>query len=148
MKTCKMLAIIFCCFLAGAVCLPAARADLWDQMTKMNFSQPVEIPGGVLPAGTYWFTLLGSNSDRDTVQIFSADWSHLYATLETIPVERRQPTDKTEIKFAERPYDQPEAILDWYYPGLVLGHEFLYPSKQQKQLAKDRQQDVIVQAGL
>jgi hypothetical protein len=42
---------------AGAVFLPAARAGEANQKTKLVFSQPVGIPGAVLPAGTYWFIL-------------------------------------------------------------------------------------------
>jgi hypothetical protein len=145
MNSYKLLAIIFCCVLSCAVFLPAAKANTWDQMTKMSFTQPIEIPGSVLPAGTYWFVLQPSDSDRDIVQVFSQDWSHLYATLETIPVDRPQAKDKTEVKFAERPYDQPEALREWYYPGLLSGHEFLYSRKQEKQLARDVQKDVLVE---
>lgn len=140
----RLFAIIFCCVLSCAVLLPAARADEWNQKTEMSFSQPVEIPGRVLAPGTYWFVLLRTDSDRNIVQVFSEDWSYLYATLQTIPTDRMQATDKTEIKFAERPYDKPEALLKWYYPGRLSGHEFLYSRKQEKELAHDRQQDVLV----
>jgi hypothetical protein len=140
----KVLAVMFCCVLSCAVLLPAARADEWNQKTKMTFAQPVELPGRVLAPGTYWFVLLNSDSDRDIVQVFSEDWSYLYATLSTIPTDRQQATDETEIKFAERPYDKPEALLKWYYPGLLTGHEFLYSHKQQRELARDGQRDVLV----
>jgi hypothetical protein len=144
MNNCKVFAVIFCWVLSCAVLLPAARADAWNQKTKMIFAQPVELPGGVLPAGTYWFLLLDNHYDRNIVQVFSEDWSYLYATLSTIPTDRQQATDETEIKFAERPYDKPEALLKWYYPGLLTGHEFLYSRKQQKELAHDGRQDVLV----
>jgi len=144
MNNSKVFAVILCCVLSCAVLLPAARADEWNQKTKMTFAQPVELPGRVLPPATYWFVLLNSDYDRDIVQVFSEDWSYLYATLSTIPTDRRQPTDETEIEFAERPYDKPEALLKWYYPGLLTGHEFLYSHKRQKELAHDSQQDVLV----
>jgi hypothetical protein len=140
----RSLAIVFCIILACVVFLPAARADDWNQMTKMEFSQPVEIPGVVLPAGTYWFVLVNNQSDRDIVQIFSSDWSKLYATVFTVPTERMQPTDRTEIKFAERPHSQREALLKWYYPGLLTGHEFLYRQKEEKELTRDTKQELVV----
>jgi len=140
-RTC--LAIGFCFILACMVFLPAARADEWNQMTKMEFSEPVEIPGAVLPAGTYWFVLLDDSSNRDIVRIFSSDWSKLYATLFRVPTERMQSTDRTEIKFAERPHSQPEALFKWYYPGLLTGHEFSYPQKEEKELTRDAKQDVV-----
>jgi len=144
MNNYKAFAIVFCCVLSLAVLLPNARAGEWNQMTKMSFVQPVEIPGRVLPAGTYWFMLLDDDADRNIVQIFSEDRSVLYATLSTIPTYRPQASNRTEIKFAERPYDKPEALLNWYYPGLLTGHEFLYSRTQEKELAHDSQQDVVV----
>jgi hypothetical protein len=140
----KVLEVVFCFMLACTVFLPVARADEWDQMTKLTFSGPVEIPGSVLPAGSYWFVLLNNSSDRNVVQIFSEDWSRLYATLLAIPTDRQQPTDETEVKFAERPHDKPEALLKWYYPGLLTGHEFLYSAKHEREFARDAKQDVLV----
>jgi len=144
MTCCRSLAIVFCFILTCMAFLPAARADEWNQKTKMKFSEPIEIPGAVLPAGTYWFVLLDNPSDRQIVQIFSSDWSTLYATLLTVPTQRMEPTDHTEIKLAERLHSQPEAVLDWYYPGLLIGHEFLYPRKEEKELIRDAKQDIVV----
>jgi hypothetical protein len=142
----KAFAIIFCCVLACAIFLPGAKADEWNQMTKLSFSEAVEIPGQVLPAGTYWFVLQNDASDRDIVQIFSADWSKIEATLQTVPTDREQSTDETDIQFAERPYQKPEAILKWYYPGLLTGHEFVYSSKHEKEFAREAKRDVLTEA--
>ena len=122
--------------------LPAAAADDWNQMTKLSFSQPIEIPGSVLPAGTYWFVLEDSPTERNIVQVFSADWSKECATLLTVPSYRSESTDVTEVEFAERPHDKPEALLTWYYPGRLTGHEFLYSSRHEKEFASDIKQDV------
>jgi hypothetical protein len=143
MNVCKVFAAIFCLVLAVAVLVPAARADEWDQMTRLSFTEPIEIPGGVLPAGTYRFVLLDDPAERDIVQIFSDDWSQLYATLITIPTYREEATDHTEIKFAERPHQAPQALLKWYYPGLLAGHEFLYSNKEERELARDTKLDVL-----
>lgn len=139
----KALGVIFCLMLAGTVFLPVAKADEWNQMTKFTFSEPVEIPGQVLPAGTYWFVLMDNPSDRDIVQIFSPDWSKLYATLFAVPTDRQEPTDKTEVKFAERPHDKPEALLKWYYPGVLTGHEFIYSVKHEREFAREAKLDVL-----
>ena len=124
----KALAIICCLVLACGVLVPAARADQWNQQTKMSFNQPIEIPGSVLPAGTYWF-VLSSNTDRNVVQIYSENWSRLYASLITIPIYRSQSTAKTEVEFAERPHQNAQALWEWYYPSRLAGHEFVYRSK-------------------
>ena len=48
----------------------AAYADESDQATTITFSQPIQIPGQVLPAGTYLFKL-ASGDDLNVVQIFN-----------------------------------------------------------------------------
>jgi hypothetical protein len=124
----------------GAV-LPAARASGTDQATKLTFSQPVQIPGRVLPAGTYCFVVEPTPGSK-IVRIFNSDESILYASLLTVSAEQQQPVDKTEITFAARAGMQPEAILTWFYPGRTIGHQFIYP-KQEKELARDKQHVVV-----
>ena len=120
-----------------------AHADELDQTTILTFSQPVQIPGQVLPAGTYVLKLASSASNRDLVQIFNSDGTHLYGMYETIPTERRNSTDHTSITLAEQRDGNPEALLKWFYPGRLTGHEFLYSSRQEKELAQDRHQTVV-----
>jgi len=148
MKTRKVLTIIFGCVLAYAALVSAAQAETWNQMTKLTFSQPVRIPGQVLPAGSYWFVLQHDDADREIVQIFSADRSRLCTTLFTAPTERPAATNDTEVELAERPDNQPAALLKWYYPGLRTGHEFLYSSRREKEFARDTRQDVVAKPGL
>jgi hypothetical protein len=125
--------------LAGLVVAPAAHADQSNQETKVTFSQPVQIPGRVLPAGTYVFVLPGEANDHFQVRIFNADRTMLYATLFTVSAERSTPTDNTVFGFAERGSAQPEAIVTWFYPGETTGHEFLYPKQVEKELASAKQ---------
>jgi len=69
----------------GLASAASARADEFNKQTVLTFSQPVEIPGQVLPAGTYLFKLADTMSDRHIVQIFSADGSRIIATVMAIP---------------------------------------------------------------
>jgi LPXTG-motif cell wall-anchored protein len=96
----------------------------------------VEVPGKILPAGTYTFQLLDSPSDRHIVQIFNADGSHIIATILAINDYRLQPTGDTVMKFSERPGDSPEALRAWFYPGDNFGQEFVYPKTRAIQLAQ------------
>src|SRR5579864_3110804 len=89
--------------LAFAIILPVARADEFDQATKLTFNQSVQIPGRVLPAGTYWFVLANTSiSNRNIVQIFNSDRSTLCATVSTITIQRPRGFDHTALTFAER----------------------------------------------
>lgn len=122
--------------LLGLVSVSRVRGDEWNKKTVLTFSQPVEIPGQVLPAGTYVFKLADSLSDRHIVQIFNADESQILATVLVVPDYRLTPTDQTLIRFGEVPAGMPEVIRAWFYPGNTVGHEFVYPRARATQLAK------------
>ena len=121
-----------------------AHADEYDETTTMTFSQPVQIPGQVLAAGTYLFRLADDDSDRNIVQVFNANRTVLYATLQTIATVRPEPTGDTVVTLAEQGSAQPEALLKWFYPGRETGIEFLYPKQKEKELAQDKQETIMV----
>jgi hypothetical protein len=121
----------------------AAHADEFDHATTITFSQPIQIPGQVLPAGSYLFKLGNNGSALNMVQIFNADRTVLYATVQTIPTERQEPTGHTVVALAEQGAGQPDALLKWFYPGGETGNEFLYPDQKEKELAQDKQQTIV-----
>jgi hypothetical protein len=130
----------------GIMFSSTASAQPWNKRTTVSFSAPVEIPGAgaqVLPAGTYVFRLLDSLSDRNIVQIFNKDESHVYATILAIPNYRLKATDKTVMTFAERAVGNPQAIRAWFYPGDNWGQEFVYPKTKAVELAKITKRPVI-----
>lgn len=138
----KAATTVGCLALMSVMLTPSARADAWDRKTVITFSGPVEIPGvhlqgyGVLPAGTYVFKILDSQSDRHIVQIFNKEETMVYATILAIPNYRLKATDKTVMTFRERPAGQPEALRAWFYPGRNWGEEFVYPKSRAIELAK------------
>ena len=125
--------------LAFLMVLPAARANQADQATKVTFNQPVQIPGRVLAAGTYWFILPDNLPEHAQVRIYNADQTFFYGTVFTINAERRQATDKSAFTFAAHDSAQPQALISWFYHGDTIGHEFLYPKRVSKELAKAKQ---------
>jgi hypothetical protein len=129
--------LVLTAFLFAEVATHASDAD---QAMKITFSAPVQIPSKVLPAGTYLFKLM-SPDNPNLVQIFSADRTRLYATLQTIPIERLEPTGDTAIALAE-PGSQEPALLGWFFPGDLEGHQLVYSKNVEQQLAQSRQQTI------
>jgi hypothetical protein len=119
-----------------------ANSSVSDKLTIFTFSQPVELPGVTLPAGTYAFKVLDSLADRNIVQVFDKDQRKLYATVLAIPDYTPQPSNKTIIKFSETTPGAPKAIKEWFYPGESMGWEFVYPKKRATELAKASNQSV------
>jgi hypothetical protein len=117
--------------LVASILLPFARAEQWDKETVVTFGNPVEVPGKVLPAGTYIFKIANSQSDRRIVQIFTKDQRRVLATIQAVPDYRLQPTDKSVISFEERPSGEPEALHSWFYPGENYGVHFVYPKSME-----------------
>ena len=149
MKLFSVTTMVGCIAFIGAVLVPGAKADDWNRKTVITFSGPVEIPGvhlkgwSVLPAGTYVFKVLDSQSDRHIVQIFSKDERTVYATILAIPNYRLKATDKTVVTFRERPAGEPEALRAWFYPGRNWGEEFVYPKARAIVLAKETHMPVL-----
>ncbi|HLN03565.1 MAG TPA: hypothetical protein VK335_30035 [Bryobacteraceae bacterium] len=107
-----------------------AKADDWNKETNVTLSAPMEIPGQVLPAGNYVFQLADNQSDRNIVQIFNEDKTHLIATVIAIPAYRLEPSDTTVITREEEPAGRPEVLSRWFFAGDLRGVGFVYPSDQ------------------
>jgi hypothetical protein len=119
----------------------AAHADAFDQLTQVTFSAPVQIPGQVLPAGTYIFQQ-ADPEDLNLVRIFSANRRVLYATLQTMPTDRVQAGDTT-IVLAKPQSGDTEMLVKWFCPGTLTGHEFVYSKQQEQEIAHAAQETFV-----
>jgi len=135
MKIVKTVLVVLALAVLGALFAPRAGADEWNKKTVMTFSQPVEIPGQILPAGTYTIKLVDLASERHIVQFLDADGTKVIATVLAINNWRLRPTGKSVVTFAERVGDSPEAVKAWFYPGDNFGQEFVYPKHRAIELA-------------
>jgi hypothetical protein len=139
------LQIITLCLVALIALLGASNvnADDRNKATKLTFSEPVEVPGVALGAGTYWFQLADTRANRNIVQIWNEDHTKLIATILAVPDYQKHTTDKPVVKFDERPTGTPEAIQAWFYPGSTWGQEFVYPKARATQIAQQVQKPVL-----
>jgi hypothetical protein len=142
MKHFSLIPTAACAALFLATLAPrSAQADEWNSRTIVSFSNPVQVPGATLPAGTYVFKVLESSANRDIVEVSNEREDHVFATLIAVPdyygtakARRDDPVapteDKTLITFYETSSGQPEAIKEWFYPGQAYGLEFVYSKDQ------------------
>jgi hypothetical protein len=121
----------------------AAHADESDQATTITFSQPIQIPGRVLPAGAYLFELADHGAEPNVVQIFNSDRTVLYGTFLTIATDRHEPAGDTTVTLAEPESGGTPALVKWFYPGCDTGNEFVYSKQTEKALAGDSQQTIV-----
>jgi hypothetical protein len=134
--------------LAFLVMLPMARASDENQATKVTFNQAVQIPGRILPAGTYWFVLANPTSSPDVIYIFNSDRSALQATVRSITAERVSliPANDAAVTLVERESMQPETIVTWYYADDNIGHEFVYSKPEAQELAQLKHHTLVIAA--
>jgi hypothetical protein len=120
-----------------------------NQDTFFTFSQAVELPQTTLPAGTYFFQLMDSPSNRHIVKVMSQDRTKLHATLMAIPYySTDRPSDEPQVRFLEVPAAAQgtaasNAIRMWFYPGNSVGHEFIWPRDKAISMARSTGEPVL-----
>jgi hypothetical protein len=145
MKIVRTALVVFALSLLGTMLVPSVQAQSNDYLkrTIVTFSEPIEIPGQILPAGTYSIELVDSQSYRHIVRFFNADRTHVVATVLAIPNLRLVTTDKPVMTFAERPINSPEALKAWFYSGDSFGQEFVYPKQRAVELVQVVKEPVL-----
>ncbi len=96
-----------------------------------------------LPAGTYTFRIMDSNTNRNIVQVFNQDGTKLLTTLLAIPATRQEPSGDPVILFKETASTQAPALHYWYYAGDTAGNELVYPKSQAQQIANASGESVM-----
>src|SRR5215831_13293848 len=87
--------------------------------TIAKFDEPVEIPGHVLPAGTYAFVEKGPA----LVQVWDKDQTKLLATLITNAAEQPEyAADRQEFEFEKANPTSPKELKAWYKEIGSIGH--------------------------
>jgi hypothetical protein len=133
MRVFKAVLLVVAAVTFGAILDSGAKADTWNKKTIVTFADSVEIPGQVLPPGTYVFKLLDSSANRNIVQIWTEDASQLVATIQAVPDYRPEPAGRTIFEFDERSGDSPMVLHSWFYPGDNFGQRFVYPDYEYPQ---------------
>ncbi len=114
---------------------PVSAQTALNNKTVLTFTQPVEVPGKILPAGTYTFELHDSGMNRHVVEIFEGTSTKLVALVLAIPDYRLKATEDTVIRFNEGAPGVPQAIRAWFYPGQTVGQELVYSRTRALELA-------------
>ena len=110
-------------FVATLALSANAQAQLLEEKIYVTFSKPVEVPGQMLPAGTYVFESLNGGV---LTRILNVDENHIYATLFTVSDKRMEPMNDAKVILHESPEKTNERVEEWFYPGMSVGHEFSY----------------------
>jgi hypothetical protein len=94
---------------------------------QIRFNRPVALPGVVLPAGSYTFTVMNPDSSRTVVQVANRDTHAVYFSGFTLMAVRPTslPVDR-RVTLGEAPAGAAIPITAWYPTGRSLGHQFAW----------------------
>jgi hypothetical protein len=135
--------------LALAAGLPAtayAQELNASERTVMTFSGPVELPGITLPAGTYVFRL-ADTPGRNVVQVLTEDQQKVLGQWLFVQTQRPRVSEETVVTFRETPAGTPPAVRYWFFPGELVGKEFVYPRDQALKIAARSGERVLTTEG-
>ena len=105
---------------------PPAFAQAENKTSQVTFASWVELPDGVLPAGTYIFRLSDADPDRHVVQIYDQVSGILVATRQTVPQFRNNFPPQEKIRFEQAISPNPPAVKSWFHLGSRMGEGFVY----------------------
>ena len=142
----KILLLLGIAGLIAALCATPSAQGVVNEPVSFTFDKPVTVPGQTLPAGKYEFRVMNSQSDRQVIEIYSADGKKI-GMFAAIAAARNDMPENAEIRFLETPANMPQAIATWWYPAKTRGHEFLYGKEQGAILAKLNKSGVAVADG-
>jgi hypothetical protein len=112
------------------------------EKTYVSFSNPVRIPGAVLPAGDYTFRLAEPLQDQQLVNIFKRGSHEKVASVMTVPVRRDRRQDQQVVLFRAAAGQVP-AVKAWFYPTNETGHLFVYSRAEAQEISRDAVDTVL-----
>ena len=140
-KLTVVLPLLAIAVLTGLLISPrVTRADDWDKKTIVTFDQDVEIPGQVLPAGTYVFKLLRNSPNPFIVQVWEQEETQLLSTLMTVgdsyPNRSGKPYFVLDMTGTEEGY--PPVVVSWFFGGGDDGRDFIYSGYSTSRMAPNQ----------
>jgi hypothetical protein len=115
------------------IALPITAQAQDDHAVVMHFDKPIEIPGQVLPAGSYTF-VVPENTGGAVVQIFNGKRTRLIATVQAVGAQRVEASDRFEFTLGQGSQPTSQALVKWFEAGATSGYELLYPHREEQQL--------------
>jgi hypothetical protein len=134
--------------LTGFASTSAAQAPDTDERTKVTIDEPVEVPHATLQPGAYWFELVSSKADQNTVTIRNEEENKMIATVITVPIFRdlNDTHGDTELVLSRSAGEGVAALDAWFFPGKQYGHQFVYPKDQAAKIAERTKHVVLADA--
>lgn len=138
----KILAPAAAAILAAFLMPLQLAAGMENQLTELTIRQTIEVPGATLEPGDYTIQIMDNRADDGVVAIRNADTQKLETIAMTVPVKQHDVPSETKFTFYEAAPGQAPALRSWFYPGSLVGHQFVYDDDRSKEIAKNARRHV------
>ena len=115
------------CLMMASVAGTAVRADDPAQQATVTIQSPEQVPGSVLPAGTYMFKKTGAQSGWVIVQIYSKDGSALVTTILAYPNAKVASNGQNFVVYPANGSGSIPAMEGIVFTGDSTVQQFAYP---------------------
>jgi hypothetical protein len=128
--------LVAAAFLAGASLVsPALRADNDSvKQATVTIQSPEQVPGSVLPAGTYVFKQSGSQSGWTIVQIYNNDDTAIVTTVLAYPNPKVASNGQNVVTYPANGSGSIPAIEGFVFTGDSTVEQFAYPQSVADQI--------------
>jgi hypothetical protein len=110
----------------AGIAAQASHASVVVEEAVFTFAEPVQVPGRVLPPGTYLFKLDENEGELNVVEIKNQTETKVYGVFVVGPLYRTTAPTRPAILFDESAPGKPKPIKAWFYPGDNYGKVFVY----------------------
>jgi len=113
---------------ASLFLLPSnAPGDDWNRLSTAMFDHAIQIPGQILPPGTYVFKLAEISGEHNVVQVWNADQTFLHASIMGFPQYMSVAPKEDLFIFEQEQKNAPPTLKSWFHEGNQAGIRFIYP---------------------
>jgi hypothetical protein len=122
------------CLAAASIAGPVTRADDSVRQATVTIQSPEQVPGSVLPAGTYVFKQTGMQSGWAIVQIYSKDGSALVTTILAYPNPKVASNGQNVVVYPANGLGNIPAMEGFVFTGDSTVEQFAYPKAAADQI--------------
>jgi hypothetical protein len=134
----KRLSLVAAAFFVAAVLIVPVvlQGDEFNLKTYITVNQPLQVPGAILePDMKYVLRRLdAAPGDNHVIRILNADETQVISTFFGVSDYRQEPTGDTVLTYYETSRGYPKTVQSWFYPGRLIGLEFVYPKETQQEI--------------
>src|SRR5512140_2033473 len=122
-----------------------ANAQHPTNASELIFTEPVDVGGTILQAGTYRIEVVRLDENRNMLQVKSEDHMKLYTTVLSVPHDTVAGEVMPETRFVYFPAAAglPRVLRTWYEQDRSRGHDIVYPKARALELAATLKQPII-----